>query len=105
VGQVEKFLIFLGMALVTFFTRYFMIAALGQEIPPRIRRWLSYVPTAVLAALIAPAALAPTGKVQLGLQSIAVLAGALVAWRTRNVFYTILGGMTVFWVLKLIFGQ
>jgi branched-subunit amino acid transport protein len=100
----EKFLIFLGMALVTFFTRYLMIAALGREIPPRIQRWLRYVPTAVLAALIAPAALAPAGKVQFGLQSIAVVAGAVVAWRTRNVFYTILGGMAVFGGLKLIFG-
>ena len=36
----EKFLIFAGMALATYFTRYTMIAALGREVPSLLRRWL-----------------------------------------------------------------
>jgi branched-subunit amino acid transport protein len=96
-------LVFFGMALVTFFTRYTMIALIGHgNLPPRLLRWLHYVPPAVLAALIAPAALAPQGKLDLGLPLWAVLAGALVAWRTRNVFWTILGGLAAFWLLKLV---
>jgi len=47
---VEKLLIFVGMALATFFTRYTMIATLGREMPSLLRRWLRYVPPAVLAA-------------------------------------------------------
>jgi hypothetical protein len=62
----QKLLIFLGMAAVTYFTRYTMIALLGRELPILLRRWLRYVPVAVLAALIVPAALAPQGRLEFG---------------------------------------
>jgi branched-subunit amino acid transport protein len=97
---VETFLIFLGMGLVTYFTRYTMIAALGREVPPLLRRWLRYVPPAVLAALIAPAALAPHGRIELGAPAWAAAVGALCAWRTRSPWWTIIGGWTAFWILK-----
>ena len=101
----ETFLIFFGMALATYFTRYAMMAALGRGAPGRemsrtLRRWLRYVPPAVLAALVVPAALAPQGRLEVGPRAWAVLAGAAVAWRTRNVLWTIVGGMAVFWGLK-----
>lgn len=98
----ETLLIFAGMALVTYFTRFTMIAILAREIPEPVARWLRFVPLAVLAALIAPATFLPTGKLEFGLPAIAVLGGALVAWRTRNVFYTILAGLAFFWLLRLI---
>ncbi len=98
----EKLLIFAGMALATYFTRYAMIALLGQEMPSLLRRWLRYVPVAVLAALIAPAALAPQGRLEIGLHAWAVLAGAVVAWRTRNILLTILGGVAAFWLLQML---
>jgi branched-subunit amino acid transport protein len=96
-----KFLIFAGMALATFLTRYTMIAALGREMPAPVRRWLRHVPPAVLAALVMPAALAPQGRVEVDLPALAVLAGAIVAWRTRSVLWTIVGGMAVFWLLQI----
>jgi branched-subunit amino acid transport protein len=99
---VEKLVIFFGMALVTYFTRYTMIAALGREMPVLAQRWLRYVPPAVLAALVVPAALAPQRRLEIGLPAWAVLAGAVVAWRTRSVLWTILGGMAVFWLLRLL---
>jgi len=99
---VEKILIFAGMALVTYFTRYTMIAALGREMPPPVQRWLHYVPVAVLAALIAPAALAPQGYLQCDMRAWAVVAGIVVAWRTRSVLWTILGGMAAFWLLRML---
>jgi branched-subunit amino acid transport protein len=99
---VETFLTFFGMALATFFTRYTMMVALGREIPPMLRRWLGYVPPAVLAALIVPAVLAPQGTITIGLPFWATLAAAVVAWRSRNVLLTILSGMAAFWALKLI---
>ena len=108
-------LIFLGMAAATFFTRYTMIAALarddlaGGSTPslseddvqgtPLLRRWLRYVPPAVLAALVAPPILAPQGRLEIGLPALALLAGTVVAWRTRSVLWTIAGGMAVFWIL------
>ncbi len=93
-------MIFLGMAAVTYFTRYAMIASLRGEMPAMLRRWLRYVPPAILAALIAPAALAPAGRVQLGLPAAALVAGGLVAWRTSNVLATIVAGMLTFGVLR-----
>jgi len=95
---VETYLTFLGMAAVTFFTRYVMIAALDRQVPPLLQRWLRYVPAAVLSALIVPAALAPQGQIELGLPAWAVLVGAVVAWRTRSVLWTIVGGLAAFWL-------
>jgi branched-subunit amino acid transport protein len=108
----HKLLIFAAMALATYFTRCTMIAVLGRNAssPPShktvsqrlLQRWLRHVPPAVLAALVVPAALAPHGRLELGLPACAVLAGAVVAWRTRSVLWTILGGMTAFWLLRLL---
>jgi len=99
---VEKLGVLFGMALVTYFTRYTMIAALGRGMPVLARRWLRYVPPAVLAALVVPAALAPEGHLEVGLPAWAVLAGAVFAWRTHSVLWTILGGMAAFWLLRLL---
>jgi branched-subunit amino acid transport protein len=98
----EKLLIFAGMAAVTYLTRYSMIAMLGRELPAPLRRWLRYVPVAVLTALITPAALAPGGRLEVGQHTWAVAVGALVAWRTRSVWMTIASGMVAFWVLRAI---
>ena len=97
-----KLLIFAGMAAVTYLTRYSMIALLDRELPRWLGRWLRHVPVAVLAALITPAALAPEGRLELGQHLWAVGIGALVAWRTRSVWMTILSGMVAFWVLQAI---
>ena len=94
--------VFAAMGLVTFVTRYSMIAALGLELPPVVRRWLRHVPVAILAALIAPAALAPTGHVQFGPRAAAAVIGAVVAWRTRSVVWTIAAGLAAFWCLKAV---
>lgn len=96
----ETLLIFVGMAVLTYFTRYAMIVAMGRELPPPVRRWLGYIPPAVLAALVVPAALAPQGQVVIGLRAWAVLAGAAVAWRTGSVLWTIFAGLVVFWLLR-----
>lgn len=98
----KNLLIFAGMALVTYFTRVTMIALLGREMPERLGRWLKYVPAAVLAALIAPAALAPQGHMEWGTHVWAMLAGIAIAWRTGNVLWTILGGMVVWWVFRAV---
>jgi branched-subunit amino acid transport protein len=95
-------LVILAMAAVTFLTRYAGLALSGRHLPPVALRWLYYVPVAVLAALVAPAALAPAGQVTFGASTLAMVAGLLVAWRTRNVLWTVLAGMATFWVLRLL---
>jgi len=98
----EKFLIFGGMALVTYFTRYTMIAIMGRELPDLLRRWLRYVPPAVLAALIAPAVLAPQGHLELSGYLWAAIGALLVAWRTRQPLPTLIGGLVTYWLLRLL---
>lgn len=99
----SNLLIFVGMALVTYFTRYTLIAVFGHSAPaPLLSRWLRYVPPAVLAALVVPATLAPHGRVVVGLPAWSVIAGAIVAWRTRSVLWTILSGMITFWLLQVL---
>ena len=94
--------VFLGMAAVTFVTRYAGITVAGRDLPDILKRWLKYVPIAVLSALIAPDALAPQGELAFGASTVALLAGLAVAWRTRNVFWTLAAGMATFWALRLL---
>jgi branched-subunit amino acid transport protein len=100
---VETALRIAGMALATFFTRYAMIALVGREPPALFRRWLRYVPAALLAALIAPAALTSPPGVSIHGRWVALGVGALLAWRTRQVLPTLVGGLVAFWLL-LAFG-
>jgi branched-subunit amino acid transport protein len=92
--------VFLAMGAVTYATRVTMIALLGRQLPPLLQRWLRYVPAAVLAALIAPAALMPQGRLEWGPHVPSVAIATIVAWRTRNVFATIVVGMAVFYGLR-----
>lgn len=88
------------MSLVTFVPRVLPILVLSRrKLPAPVERWLSYVPVAVLAALLAPALFAPEGTLNLALNvnpafwvSIPVF---LVAFLTRNLFITVLGGMVL----------
>jgi len=97
-----------GMALVTYATRYTMIALLGRlTLPAWARRWLEFVPVAVLTAIIVPATLAPQGHVDLSFNNHYAWAGlicALVAWRTRHTLATIIAGLAALWLLRWITG-
>lgn len=104
----DTFLIFLGMSLATYATRYGMIAALGRdtsilnesEPSSPLRRWLKYVPPAVLSALIVPAVRAPEGRIHFGISLWVMLVGVAVAWRTRSAWWTVLSGLVSFWLLR-----
>ena len=100
----RKLLIFVSMAVATYLTRFTLIAALGTrgkaEESSLLRRWLRYVPPAVLAALIAPPILAPEDRLTVGPPFWAAVVGVGVAWHTRSVFWTILGGLVTFWLLR-----
>ncbi len=90
-------LIFL-MALVTFIPRVLPILLLSRRnMPATVTVWLSYVPVAVLAALLAPALFAPNGTVNLAFDTNPAFWVAIpvfvVAHFTRNLFATVLYGM------------
>jgi len=97
-------LLFIGLAVGTFALRISFIYLFGKvEMPEWLRRALRFVPASVLAALVLPALTYPNGTLDLSLGNIRLLAGiggALVAWRTKNVLWTIVAGMVLFWMLE-----
>ena len=90
--------------LLTYLIRLSFIQLFARmEIPLRVKRLLRYVPPAVLSALFIPELLLPAGHLDLSLGNSRLLAGllaSLVAWRTKNVFLTILVGMAALLILK-----
>ena len=101
---ISIWLLFLALALGTFSLRLSFIYLFGKiEMPDWLRRALRFVPASVLAALVLPALTYPAGMLDLTLGNVRLLAGiggALVAWRTKNVLWTIAVGMVLFWILQ-----
>ena len=101
---ISIWLLFFGMAAGTFALRYSFIYLFGKiDVPLWLQRGLRFVPASVLAALVFPALISPNGTIDFSLNNIHLLAGlggAFVAWRTKNVLWTIIVGMGLFWVLQ-----
>ena len=97
-------LLIAGMALVTFAVRYPVLAVFRKvEFPPAIMAALKLIPPAVLAAIVAPALLAPEGSIDVSLHNVYLVAGiaaGVVAWRTSNLLATIFSGMIFFWLWR-----
>ena len=93
---------------ITYLTRLSFIAAHGRiEMPTWFTRALTFVPVAVLSAIIFPELLTRDNALMLSLNNVRLLAGiaaALTAWRTRNVWLTIAAGMATLLGLQMISG-
>ena len=97
-----------GMFVVTFSIRYGLLPLSGHiRFSPGIQRALSYVPPAVLTAIIVPMALMPDGQtLQVSMANpylVGTVFTVLIGWFSKNLMVTIVGGMAVFvmcqWVL------
>jgi branched-subunit amino acid transport protein len=90
-------LVLLIAGAITYGIRLSFIVWFGnKEMPDRLRQGLRFVPPAVLSAIIFPELLLPGGEFDFSFGNPRLLAGilaALVAWRTKNVFLTIVVGM------------
>ncbi|HVU15251.1 MAG TPA: AzlD domain-containing protein [Phototrophicaceae bacterium] len=105
----NEFVLVLGMGLVTFLIRYPTLVLIGRiPLPDRVFRALRYVPPAVLAAIIVPSVLIPDGThIDVSISNSYLIAGivaALISWRTKNLLATIVLGMVVFLIWRLIVG-
>jgi branched-subunit amino acid transport protein len=98
-------IVMIVLGLVTFATRLSFIALVERiNLPESFQRTLRFVPIAVLSAIIAPEiaysnnilVLSPTNP-----RLLAGLVATLVAYKTKNVIWTISVGMAVFWLLRL----
>lgn len=68
----------------------------GDNLPPLLRKWLDFVPVAVMAALVGPDVFFYEGKFDISTSNLFLLVSIptlFVAWLTRNYFVTIAIGL------------
>ncbi len=95
------------MTAVTFLPRLLPVLFLSQRrLAPAVRVWLSYVPAAVLAALLGPILLLPQGSFNLkppvNPYFWAAIPSLWTALKTRNMFLTVLVGIAALACLRLV---
>ena len=100
-------LVVLGAAVGSYALRVSFVTLFGRmdEVPPRVKRTLAFVPPAVLAALVAPELLLRDGSFAVSLGNDRLLAGLLaaaVAWRTEDMLATVAAGMAALYALSLV---
>ena len=93
--------------LITFFTRFSMIALLKKEMfNDRIREVLSYVPSAIFPAIIFPSIfLDNSGELQIenNPKILAAIIAMIVGILSRNILATIFSGLFSYWIIIFIF--
>jgi len=99
-----------GMAAVTYLPRLLPVWTLSSRPLPRIAvAWLRYVPAAVLAAMLFPAIVVPgPAGDSFGLSYLFLWAAfptLLVAYKTRSLFGSVVVGVVVVAVARVLFGQ
>ncbi len=97
----NNWVLILYCGLITFFTRFSMIALLKKEMfNDRIRQILSYVPSAIFPAIIFPAIfLDNSGGFQLesNPKIIAAFIAMLIGIISKNIIATIFSGLASYW--------
>lgn len=93
------FLTIVGMTLVTYIPRVAPVLALASRtLPEPMVRWLSYVPTAVLSAMLFPSLLLKDAAFDFSPSNFflwAAIPAFILAFRTRSFFGTVALGMAL----------
>jgi branched-subunit amino acid transport protein len=85
-------------ALATYATRLAGFGLSRRTVPAGVNRFLTYVPVAVFAALIAPDL--GLGSGQWAARLLGVAAASLAVWKTRQLWAGLAAGMVVFWLVR-----
>ena len=89
--------------LITFFTRFSMIALIKKEMfNDRVRQVLSYVPSSIFPAIIFPAIfLDNSGSILIGNNPkiMAAIIAMLIGIISQNIIATIISGLASYWFL------
>ena len=97
-------LVMVIVGILTFGIRLSFILILDRwQPPPLLQHSLRFVPIAVLSAIILHELVMPTGTIDISLSNLRLLAGfvaVLVAWKTKNIVWTITAGMGVLLILQ-----
>lgn len=104
----STWLAILGVAAATFLLRAsFIVFADPHRFPKRFRQALTFVPPAVLAAIVVPGLLFHQGAIDLTWSNPRWIAGVVaivVGARTRNALASIASGMAALWLLQWLMG-
>jgi len=102
----EYLFLFAGMGLVTYLPRALPLLYLAhKQMPQWLIDWLGLIPVAILSALLAPSLFTDTGtrSIELGKPELLVAIPTLIfALKTRSLGGTVLVGMFLFWLARLI---
>ena len=102
----SNFVLIIYCGLITFLTRFSMIALLKKEMfNKRIREVLSYVPSAIFPAIIFPAIfLDNSGIIQLedNPKILASIIAVIVGILSNNIIATIFSGLVAYWLFIFI---
>jgi branched-subunit amino acid transport protein len=97
-------LMILGAAAVTFLLRFsFLGTVKPHALAPGFLEALRYVPAAVFAAIVAPQVFIRDEAIDFAPDNprfLAALAALGVAWFTRSVTWTLVGGMVALWAVQ-----
>lgn len=87
----------IGMAVVTFIPRLLPVLLLSSRtLPPVIIRWLSYIPVAVLSAMLFPSIMVVNDQLAIRNDNIflwAAIPTLAVAVKTKSLFISVVAGM------------
>ena len=84
----------------------FLAPDMRSALPAGLERAMRFIPPAVLMALVVPDLIGHSGTLDLSPGNARLLAGLvafLLAWRTRRVAPTLVGGMLTLWLLSFVF--
>ncbi|NQU65495.1 MAG: AzlD domain-containing protein [SAR324 cluster bacterium] len=102
------FFTILGMTLVTFVPRFLPLFFLAnRSLPSIVQRWLSYVPSAVLAAMLFPSLFVKDKQVLLSFDNLYLMAAIptfLVAFKSKSLFGTVITGMLLVASVRFLLG-
>jgi len=104
--ETKTVLIIAGMCIVTYLPRVLPVILLSKiKMPEWFMRWLRYIPTAILSALLVPGILLSGETVDVSLSNRNLLAAILcffAAFKTKNLFVTVITGIISMLLLNLI---
>ncbi|MEW6697978.1 MAG: AzlD domain-containing protein [Bacillota bacterium] len=96
--------VIIGMMIVTYIPRMLPLALLSRmNVSKGVLNWLSYVPVAVLSALLAPEILMKNGQLNINLSNTYLLAAIpcfIAGFYSKNIFLTVVTGMVMVVVLN-----
>ncbi len=101
-GTTQFWLLIAALGAGTFLLRYLFFFVFGRyEVPGVVKTILPFIPASALSALVMPKVFGscPSMATLLDPRVAAWVIAMIVAWRTRNIFLTIAGGMITLWSL------